>query len=321
MLFPPLPQARLADVYAAADVVLVPSRSESFGLVALEAQACGTPVVAAAVGRPAVRRRGRADRVPGGGARSRPTTPTRMLQILRDPALAGASRGRGGARGAALHVGRHRERARGIYRELAAAGSMIQGDHVTLRPVEERDYPLIHAWQNDPEVWWLMDYETPFSLADIAASERRARPRRGSRSSSRPRDARSAASGSTTSVAATGSARSTSSSAIARRGGRVSGPTRSTRMLAHAFARFDLRQVELWSLADNERALRAYAPLRVPRGGAARRALVEGRPMGRSRPHVGHARELRRGRAPPVTSANADVHPPVRRFVTLCLEP
>jgi D-inositol-3-phosphate glycosyltransferase len=50
MLFPPQPQARLADFYAAADVVLVPSRSESFGLVALEAGACGTPVVAAAVG-------------------------------------------------------------------------------------------------------------------------------------------------------------------------------------------------------------------------------------------------------------------------------
>ena len=50
ILFPPQPQARLADFYAAADVVLVPSRSESFGLVALEAQACGTPVVAAAVG-------------------------------------------------------------------------------------------------------------------------------------------------------------------------------------------------------------------------------------------------------------------------------
>jgi D-inositol-3-phosphate glycosyltransferase len=50
MLFPPQPQARLADFYAAADVVLVPSRSESFGLVALEAQACGTPVVAAEVG-------------------------------------------------------------------------------------------------------------------------------------------------------------------------------------------------------------------------------------------------------------------------------
>jgi D-inositol-3-phosphate glycosyltransferase len=47
----PCPQPELADWYRAADVVLVPSHSESFGLVALEAQACGTPVVAAAVGR------------------------------------------------------------------------------------------------------------------------------------------------------------------------------------------------------------------------------------------------------------------------------
>jgi FMN phosphatase YigB (HAD superfamily) len=38
----------LADYYRAADVCIVPSRSESFGLVALEAAACGTPVVAAA---------------------------------------------------------------------------------------------------------------------------------------------------------------------------------------------------------------------------------------------------------------------------------
>jgi len=50
MFFPPQPQPRLADFYAAAECALVPSRSESFGLVALEAQACGTPVVAAAVG-------------------------------------------------------------------------------------------------------------------------------------------------------------------------------------------------------------------------------------------------------------------------------
>lgn len=50
MLFPPQPQRRLADFYSAAEAVLVPSRSESFGLVALEAQACGTPVVAASVG-------------------------------------------------------------------------------------------------------------------------------------------------------------------------------------------------------------------------------------------------------------------------------
>ncbi|MFF8836298.1 D-inositol-3-phosphate glycosyltransferase [Streptomyces sp. NPDC015130] len=47
---PPVPQGELADWYRAADVLVVPSRSESFGLVALEAQACGTPVLAAAVG-------------------------------------------------------------------------------------------------------------------------------------------------------------------------------------------------------------------------------------------------------------------------------
>ncbi|MDG4822583.1 D-inositol-3-phosphate glycosyltransferase [Asanoa sp. WMMD1127] len=47
---PPQTGSDLADVYRAADLVAVPSYNESFGLVALEAQACGTPVVAAAVG-------------------------------------------------------------------------------------------------------------------------------------------------------------------------------------------------------------------------------------------------------------------------------
>lgn len=46
---PARPQERLAELYRAADVVVVPSRSETFGLVALEAQACGRPVVAADV--------------------------------------------------------------------------------------------------------------------------------------------------------------------------------------------------------------------------------------------------------------------------------
>src|SRR5690606_34951394 len=46
----PLPHRRLADLYRAADVLVLPSRSESFGLVAAEAQACGLPVVAARVG-------------------------------------------------------------------------------------------------------------------------------------------------------------------------------------------------------------------------------------------------------------------------------
>jgi D-inositol-3-phosphate glycosyltransferase len=47
---PPQDRDELAEVYRAADLVAVPSYNESFGLVALEAQACGTPVLAAAVG-------------------------------------------------------------------------------------------------------------------------------------------------------------------------------------------------------------------------------------------------------------------------------
>ena len=47
---PPVARGDLAQWYRAADLVVVPSYSESFGLVALEAQACGTPVVATAVG-------------------------------------------------------------------------------------------------------------------------------------------------------------------------------------------------------------------------------------------------------------------------------
>jgi len=46
----PRPHHILSSYYRAADVVIVPSRSESFGLVALEAAACGVPVVASAVG-------------------------------------------------------------------------------------------------------------------------------------------------------------------------------------------------------------------------------------------------------------------------------
>lgn len=47
---PPVPREELARWYAAADLLAVPSYAESFGLVAVEALACGTPVVAARVG-------------------------------------------------------------------------------------------------------------------------------------------------------------------------------------------------------------------------------------------------------------------------------
>ena len=47
---PPVDQEQLADWFRAASVLVMPSYSESFGLVAIEAQAAGTPVLAAAVG-------------------------------------------------------------------------------------------------------------------------------------------------------------------------------------------------------------------------------------------------------------------------------
>ena len=50
VFIPPQPHHILSTYYRAADIVIVPSRSESFGLVALEAAACGVPVVASSVG-------------------------------------------------------------------------------------------------------------------------------------------------------------------------------------------------------------------------------------------------------------------------------
>jgi D-inositol-3-phosphate glycosyltransferase len=49
-MVPPQPHHVLSTYYRAADVTIVPSRSESFGLAALESAACGTPVVASDVG-------------------------------------------------------------------------------------------------------------------------------------------------------------------------------------------------------------------------------------------------------------------------------
>jgi D-inositol-3-phosphate glycosyltransferase len=89
MLFPPQPQSKLVDFYRAADVVLVPSRSESFGLVALEAQACGTPVVAADVGGlPFVVADGRSGYLVEGHDPA--DHADRLIQILREPRLQSA---------------------------------------------------------------------------------------------------------------------------------------------------------------------------------------------------------------------------------------
>jgi D-inositol-3-phosphate glycosyltransferase len=50
MFLPPSTREKLATLYKASTLVAVPSYSESFGLVAVEAQACGTPVIATNVG-------------------------------------------------------------------------------------------------------------------------------------------------------------------------------------------------------------------------------------------------------------------------------
>ena len=89
------PPDRLADYYRAADVTVVPSHNESFGLVALESQACGTPVVAAAVG--GLRDRGARRRLRRAGRRPRPRrTGPRCSPAARPAASCSACRRRGG---------------------------------------------------------------------------------------------------------------------------------------------------------------------------------------------------------------------------------
>jgi D-inositol-3-phosphate glycosyltransferase len=99
VFLPPRPHRELPSLYRAADVLVMPSRSESFGLAALEAQACGVPVVASAVGglRTVVAHGASGFLVPGHAPAS---YAERLVEILRDPVLAG--RLAGGAREQAL---------------------------------------------------------------------------------------------------------------------------------------------------------------------------------------------------------------------------
>jgi len=117
MFFPPQPQARLADFYAAAEAVLVPSRSESFGLVALEAQACGTPVVAAAVGglRFVVVDGATGFLVEGHDPGDHAE---RLLRILRDPRLARRLGERGAVHSRGFSWDATADEVLGVYREL-----------------------------------------------------------------------------------------------------------------------------------------------------------------------------------------------------------
>jgi D-inositol-3-phosphate glycosyltransferase len=84
----PRPHEDLPAVYSAAEVLLMPSRTESFGLAALEAQACGVPVVAAAVGglRSVVAHGTSGFLVPG---HHPGPYAAHLVEILEDPSVAG----------------------------------------------------------------------------------------------------------------------------------------------------------------------------------------------------------------------------------------
>jgi D-inositol-3-phosphate glycosyltransferase len=115
----PQPHHLLSTWYRAADVVVVPSRSESFGLVALEAAACGTPVVAAAVGGLlTLVRDGETGFLVEG--REPEAFAARVEELLADPAAA-AAMGRRAAEGARRYTwSTTAARLRRLYNDLAS---------------------------------------------------------------------------------------------------------------------------------------------------------------------------------------------------------
>ena len=134
---------------------------------------------------------------------------------------------------------------------------MIAGKRVVLRPIEEEELPLIVGWQNHPEVWWYMDYERAFALEDVREDE-----------------ARSRAEGFPLLITVDGKPIGRIGLNRFRRRDRICalylyvgepafwgrGYARDALMalLSHAFDRFDLHQVELWTLAENPRVIRVY---------------------------------------------------------------
>ena len=135
--------------------------------------------------------------------------------------------------------------------------TMLAGKHVQLRRVEPGDYPAIQEWQNDPEVFYWMDYTRSFSLDDIRHSEERA-----------------VTEGHPFVIVAEGRAvgRIGLNNFRARDGmaslyifvgdrevrGKGYGIDALMVVLAYGFDVKNLRKIELWTLAHNERAIRMY---------------------------------------------------------------
>jgi RimJ/RimL family protein N-acetyltransferase len=133
----------------------------------------------------------------------------------------------------------------------------IRGRKVVLRPVDEADVPLIHRWMNHPEVWHYMDYERPASLTDVAEDLKRSRTE-----------------GQPLTVVVDGRPIGRIGLNQFRRRDRICGfymyigepafwgkgyaQDAVMALLGYAFERWDLHQVELWTLGDNDRALGTY---------------------------------------------------------------
>lgn len=136
----------------------------------------------------------------------------------------------------------------------------LRGEEVILRPVEEADHPLILVWQNEPEVWWWMDYERTFTLEDIHESEARAKIEGhpfvievGGRPIGRIGLNQFSERDETCSLYVF----------IGERDmwGKAYGVDAIVTLLAWGFDTFGLHLVQLWGLSTNVRAMRAYEKL------------------------------------------------------------
>jgi len=157
---------------------------------------------------------------------------------------------------------------------------MIRGKNVALRPVEERDCPLIARWMNHPEVWRFMDYEGPVSLADVQRDVERSR-REGQAFVIVVEDQP---------IGRIGlnqfRARDRLCSFYLYIGepaywGQGHARDAAMAILGYAFDRHDLNLIELWTLDDNDRAVRMYRKCGfVDEGTLRERSFKEGRWVG-----------------------------------------